>query len=134
ESGCVRFGSFTLKSGVSSPIYLDLRRLVSYPQALKVVASALNGVLDTLHFDHMAAIPYAALPIATAVGLLYGRPLIYPRREAKDYGTKAAIERVYSAGDSAVLIDDLAPTGGTKLESIHRLKSAGLIVRGVGVV
>jgi uridine monophosphate synthetase len=134
ESGCVRFGNFTLKSGASSPIYLDLRRLVSYPDALRVVASALNGVLDELNFEHMAAIPYAALPIATAVGLLYGRPLIYPRREAKDYGTKAAIEGVYAAGDTAVLIDDLATTGDTKFESIERLKSAGLIVRDVVVV
>ncbi len=134
ESGCVRFGDFTLKSGISSPIYLDLRRLVSYPRAMQVVASALNGVLDRLRFDHMAAIPYAALPIATAVGLLYGRPLIYARREAKDYGTKAAIEGVYTSGDTAVLIDDLATSGGTKFESIERLKSAGVIVRDVVVV
>ncbi len=134
EAGCVQFGSFILKSGVTSPIYLDLRRLVSYPQAMAVVASALDGLLANLRFDHMAAIPYAALPIATAVGLMYGRPLIYPRREAKDYGTKAAIEGVYRAGDTTVLIDDLATTGGAKFESIERLKSAGLIVRDIVVV
>jgi uridine monophosphate synthetase len=99
-----------------------------------VIASALNGVLEKLHFDHMAAIPYAALPIATAVALMYGRPLIYPRRESKDYGTQAAIEGVYASGDRAVLIDDLATSGSTKFESIERLKSAGLVVQDVVVV
>jgi uridine monophosphate synthetase len=134
EAGCVRFGSFTLKSGKVSPIYIDLRRLVSYPGALQVIASAANRVLDGLQFDHIAAVPYAALPIGTAVSLLSGRSLIYARREVKEYGTKAAIEGVFASGERAVLLDDLATTGDTKFESIERLQSTGLVVKDIVVL
>lgn len=134
EAGCVRFGKFTLKSGQESPIYIDLRRLASYPKALQGVARALNQILSRLKFDHIAAIPYAALPIGTAASLLSGRSLIYPLRETKDYGTKATIEGVYKPGDTVVVLDDLATTGGTKLQIIERLQSAGLIVKDIVVV
>jgi uridine monophosphate synthetase len=134
QAGCAKFGHFTLKSGKVSPIYLDLRRLVSFPDALRTVASAVNQLLRHLEFDHIAAIPYAALPIGTAVSLLSGRSLIYPRREVKDYGTKADIEGVYQPGETAVLLDDLATTGETKFETVNRLRAAGLVVKDIVVV
>lgn len=133
-SGCVRFGAFTLKSGQTSPIYLDLRRLVTYPAILRRVAQAYAEILRGLEFDRIAGIPYAALPIATAISLEMDRPLIYPRREVKDYGTKAGIEGVFAAGETAVLIDDLATTGETKIETIERLEAAGLTVRDIVVL
>ncbi|MBI5291935.1 MAG: orotidine-5'-phosphate decarboxylase [Chloroflexi bacterium] len=133
-SGCVRFGAFTLKSGQTSPIYLDLRRLVTYPAILRRVAQAYAEILRGLEFDRIAGIPYAALPIATAISLEMDRPLIYPRREVKDYGTKAGIEGVFAAGETAVLIDDLATTGETKIEAIERLEAAGLTVRDIVVL
>ncbi|MCX8061316.1 MAG: orotidine-5'-phosphate decarboxylase [Anaerolineales bacterium] len=134
ESGCVRFGQFTLKSGLISPIYLDLRRLISYPSLLTEVASAYLPILQGLRFDRMAAIPYAALPIAAAISLQGGYPWIYPRREVKEYGTKAAIEGEYHVGERVVLIDDLATTGGSKFEGIDKLTQAGLVVRDVVVL
>lgn len=87
-----------------------------------------------LKFDRLAGIPYAGLPIATAVALEMNRPLIYPRREVKEYGTQAAIEGDFNPGETVVLIDDLATTGGTKIESIQKLEAAGLVVRDIVVL
>lgn len=133
-SHCVRFGDFTLKSGKKSPIYIDLRRLVTYPSTMRLVAREYAKVLRHFQFDRLAGLPYAALPIASAISLEMNVPLIYPRREAKAYGTKAAIEGEYKKGDRVVIIDDLVSTGETKVEAIEKLSSAGLEVVGIVVL
>jgi uridine monophosphate synthetase len=132
--GCVQFGEFVLKSGASSPIYIDLRRLASHPDVLAEVANAFLPVLDGLAFDCLAGIPYAGLPIATALSLLSGRPAIYPRKETKAYGLRAGVEGEFQAGQEAVVIDDLASSGESKLEAIRRLEGNGLIVQDVVVL
>ena len=129
DSGCVKFGQFTLKSGMQSPIYLDLRQLISDPSILRRCAQAYAGLMQGLTFDRVAGIPYAGLPIATAISLETGRPLIYPRKEAKAYGTKAEIEGAYKAGETALAIDDLITDGGAKFEAFEKLEAAGLQVR-----
>ena len=134
ETQCVRFGAFTLKSGAISPIYLDLRRLVTYPVVLQRVAQAYARVLRGLRFDRLAGIPYAALPIATAISLEAGWPLIYPRREAKEYGTRATIEGEFKPGETVAVIDDLVTTGDSKIETIQKLEGAGLNARDIVVL
>ncbi len=91
-------------------------------------------MLNDLDYDRLAALPYAALPIGTAVALHTGDPLIYPRKETKAYGTRAAIEGIYRAGEHAVMLDDLATTGGSKLEAAAKLRAAELTVSDVVVL
>jgi len=130
----VRFGDFVLHSGAHSPIYIDLRRLVTHPRVLAEVARSYARLLASLDFQRIAAIPYAALPIGTAVSLQTGYPLIYPRREAKAYGTKKQIEGDYQPGERVALLDDLITNGGSKLEALEPLQAEGLVIEDIVVL
>jgi uridine monophosphate synthetase len=133
-AGCIKFGEFTLKSGLKSPIYIDLRRIITYPKLLQQIAEAYIPILRSLSFDRLAGLPYAAIPIATAVSLQGNYPMIYPRKEVKTYGTKAEIEGDFFTGETALVIDDLATTGGSKFEAIEKLTAVGLKVKDIVVL
>src|SRR6185503_5067973 len=134
SAGCIKFGEFTLKSGLKSPIYIDLRQIITYPKLLEQIGAAYLPLLKELKFDRIAGLPYAAIPIATAISLAGNYPMIYPRKEVKTYGTKAEIEGEYHAGETVLIIDDLATTGGSKFEAIEKLTGAGLVVKDVVVL
>ena len=128
DIGAVQFGRFRLHSGKESRIYIDLRVLVSFPEALRQATAAYAGALAPLHYDLLAATPLAGLPIGTALCLSLDKPLIYPRKTAKSYGTGKNIEGRWSIGQTAVVIDDLITSGDSVLETIAAVKAAGLHV------
>jgi uridine monophosphate synthetase len=134
SAGCVKFGNFTLASGKQSPIYVDLRRVISNPSLLRMAASAYASLASSLEFDCLAAVPYAALPAAAAVALEMNKPMIYPRKEAKTHGTGQMIEGAFEKGQVAVAIEDVITSGGSILTAIKTLEEGGLVVRDVIVL
>jgi len=133
-SGCLRFGEFTLRSGVVSPVYVDLRRLSGRPGLLRRVAASYGAVLGDLTYDHVGAVPYGALPLATAVALDRSRSLVWPRRESKEHGTGARVEGEWAAGDRVVLVDDVVTSGVSAIEAASLLREAGLVVEDLVVL
>ncbi len=128
EIDAVRLGEFKLHSGKISPIYLDLRLLASYPEALRLAAKAYSNALAGLQFDLLTTAPLAGIPIGTAVALEMNRPLVYPRKEAKKYGTGKLVEGKWEAGQTAVVVDDVTTSGDSILQCIKAIESVGMHV------
>jgi uridine monophosphate synthetase len=134
SAGCIKFGEFKLKSGIMSPVYCDFRGLVSKPELLREIGQALGERAKQIGCDRVAGIPYAGLPLGVAASLASNIPMIYPRKEAKDYGTKKLIEGAYSEGEKVLVIDDIITDGASKIEAIAPLKDAGLVVEDVLII
>ncbi len=129
EIEALKFGEFRLKSGILSPFYVDLRGIIARPAILQAIALRILDVLRPLRFDRIAGIPYAGLPIATAVSLAGNLPMLYARKEVKEHGTRRAIEGAFAPGDVVVPIDDVITDGASKFEAAAPLLEAGLTVR-----
>jgi len=134
DTGCIKFGSFTLASGTQSPIYIDLRRVISYPGLFRKVGQAYAEIVQGLSFDHIASVPYAALPAGSVVAWQLGVSMIYPRKEVKQHGTGQAIEGSFEAGQTAVMIEDVITTGGSIVTAVEVLRQAGIVVKDVVVL
>lgn len=132
--GIIKFGRFTLKSGIESPFYVDLRPLASDPKILKKLANYLLEMLPLDNFDIICGVPYAALPMATAMSLESYIPLIIKRKEAKSYGTKKLIEGIYEKGQNCLLVEDVITSGKSLVETIEEVENEGIKVSDIVVV
>lgn len=133
----IEFGDFTLgRTAVHSPIYINLRRLISNPRALAKCARIIKEELEALMsmrnphvqpFTLVAGVPFGGLHVATAFSLGVSVPMIYihpPSTQKAD-----VIEGAYVRGQSCLIIDDLITGGGSILQTAATLTEAGLVVR-----
>jgi len=125
-TGCFKLGHFVLKSGITSPFYIDLRRLIADPKAMKIAAKAYGMLAASCTFDLIAGIPAAGLPLATVAALELNKPMIWPRMPLKEHGTGNRIEGNYAPNDRVLLLDDLITTGTSKREALELLRAEGL--------
>lgn len=134
DAGAVRVGQFTLASGKTSSVYIDLRVIISYPALLKQVSEMIWHQIKSLPCDVLCGVPYTALPIATTISILHDKPMVMVRKEAKTYGTKKLIEGAYQTGDRCIVIEDLVTTGGSVIKAAEQLKAEGLTIQDVVVL
>lgn len=99
--GAIKLGSFKLKSGIISPIYIDMRVIISYPSVISKIGSYMykNVTEAGAKFEVICGVPYTALPIASSISLEQNIPMLIRRKEgAKEYGTRKALEGVFTKG------------------------------------
>ena len=119
---------FTLASGLSSPTYIDCRKLISYPQirstgmdfmTCKILRNAGFNAFDNIAGGETAGIPFAAL-IAERLAL----PMTYVRKKPKGYGKGAQIEGKLDKGQRVLLVEDLTTDGGSKIKFVEAIRKA----------
>ncbi|MFQ6020165.1 MAG: orotate phosphoribosyltransferase [Dehalococcoidia bacterium] len=145
DLGAVQFGDFTLgRTTLHSPVYVNLRLLISNPRALQRSARVMWQEVRTLQsmrhphvhpFQRAAGIPFGGLHVALAFSLAAKTPLVYihPARDRET--SEPFVEGLYERGETVLLIDDLITTGGNVIETAAYLQmSAGLRVRDVVVL
>lgn len=133
EHGVIQLNDTVIKSGSVSPIYFDMRLLMSYPTLLQELVQQMGPIIETCTFDRICGVPYGALPLATALMMTYDYPMIMPRKEIKKYGMQKAIEGVFKKGDRCLVIEDVMSTGSSIIETIQMLKKEGIVVHDVVV-
>lgn len=133
DIGAIKFGTFTLKSGITSPIYIDLRESISYPSLLQSISEAMWEKTAHKKYDRVCGVPYTALPMASYLSIKYQCPMVMRRKEAKDYGTKKIIEGVFEKNHNCLVLEDLITSGASIMETITPLEDAGMQVTDIVV-
>ncbi|AEC52695.1 orotate phosphoribosyltransferase [Pyrococcus sp. NA2] len=136
KEGCIKFGHFILTSGKESNYYIDIKKLITNPEALKIIARLIKEKAEELglEYDKVAGPELGAVPIATALSLETNKPLLIIRKKKKEHGTGKIIEGEVREGDRVLLVEDVTTTGGSVIRAAKILREHGANVVGIFVV
>ncbi len=138
-SECLKFGSFKIKSGATSPYYIDLARVLSAPQQLCTIAEAasekIKQIMDIDQITKLASIELKGALIAPSIACTLNLPCVIVRKENKAYGVTGRIAGAdVSKGDNILFFDDVISEGISKVEGIEPLQKLGANVKHLLVV
>jgi orotate phosphoribosyltransferase len=139
NSGCVKFGSFTIKSGATSPYYIDMARLLASPKDLcsvaDLAAEQIQQIRKTEKIDKLASIELKGALIVPSVSCRVDLPCTIIRKEAKVYGVTGRIAGAdVEKGDEFLFFDDVVSEGLSKIEGVKPLQELGAHVKHLMVV
>jgi orotate phosphoribosyltransferase len=139
RSGCIKFGTFTIKSGAQSPYYIDMARLLAAPQEFCTIVDAaareIKALMVSEHIDKVASIELKGALIAPSIACKLNLPCVIVRKENKAYGVTgrtAGAEVV--KGDNILFFDDVVSEGLSKIEGVKPLQELGAAVKHLLVV
>jgi orotate phosphoribosyltransferase len=128
----IKFGVYKLTSGKSSPYYIDLRVIPSFPDAFREIcesyAQYITNQIGNKNFDRIAAIPLAGIPFASQIAYNLKKPFLYVRKGIHLHGRERRVEGILVSGDKVLLIDDLLTTGLTLKKAADAVRAEGGIV------
>ncbi|RMD62861.1 MAG: orotate phosphoribosyltransferase [Alphaproteobacteria bacterium] len=129
---------FIFTSGRASPVYVDCRRIISFPaerrRLMDLAVAAIERDIGRARIDVVAGGETAGIPFAAWIAERLDLPMIYVRKKPKGFGRNAQIEGTFAEGARVLLVEDLATDGGSKLTFIDAIRTAGGIVEEVFVV
>jgi orotate phosphoribosyltransferase len=120
---------YTFTSGLASPVYIDGRKLISYPRIrsalMDFAASVIFRSAGFEQFDVVAGGETAGIPFAAWIADKMGLPMVYVRKQPKGFGRNAQIEGDLREGSRVLLVEDLTTDGGSKLKFAEAIGKAG---------
>lgn len=126
---------FVFTSGRISPVYTDIRRLISFPKERTILMDYAANMLKDLGLDYVAGGETAGIPYAAFIAERLNVPMLYVRKKPKGFGKMAQIEGCMDeAGKKVALIEDLQTDGGSKKVFVDALRGAGAVVEHAFVV
>ena len=127
---------FTLTSGLKSPVYVDCRKIISFVKEREFIMDAAVNYIEKnkLEFDLVAGGETAGIPYAAYISEKIKKPMIYIRKQSKGFGKNQQIEGNFCKNQKAVLIEDLATDGGSKVIFVEAMRKAGLAVKDIFVI
>ncbi len=129
---------YILTSGWASPVYIDCRKVISFPEArTRIMEMAAAVIEDAVSFDTIDAVAggeTAGIPYAAWIAHASSLPMLYVRKKPKGFGRNAQIEGDLSDGQRVLLVEDLTTDGASKITFVNALRAAGATVTDALVV